>query len=229
MSLANLFAVVVLGVALTGCSLPTIKQPIDPSIFYKRDFGLTVNGKTGTGVIVVPKAAQYVINGVSLGSLNLLSIRSCHREFAAENLSDQKFSYTYIPQTSMELLDTCILDIAGFDSDKGQHSWGLIAFEDTNGVAASSKCNGTVVSGKTTACQAPAGLVQEVIFQEEMLASPSVGACSFPDLNTKRGKNFQYTMPRGNCVLIFGRVADGAQTFHRHYTIGYQQIMLRDN
>lgn len=221
--------VLLLGAALGGCSLPTIKQPTDPAIFYKRDFGLTVNGKSGVGVLVVPKAISYVINGVSLGSLDLLSIRSCHREFAQESLSDQKFTYTYIPQTDMENLDTCILDIAGFDSDKGQHSWGFIAFEDPNGVQASSKCNGATISGKTTACQAPAGLVQEVSFAEDMVTSPSAGACSFPDLNIKRGRNFQYTMPNGNCVLVFGRVADGAHTFHRHYTIGYQQIMLRKN
>lgn len=216
------------GTILLGCALQNIKQPTNPDVFYKRDVRLSVNGKAGVGVLVVPKSDNYLISGQMLGQMSLVSIRSCHREWSQENVSGRYFTYSYAPKTAMETDDACILEVGGFDAKNGQHSWGMIAFEDPTGVSATVKCNGDTLFGKTTVCQSPAGLEEEISFDDEMLVSPDSGGCSFDGM-PRRGKLFRYVMPRRTCVLVFAKVADKGQTFHRHYTVGYEATLLREN
>lgn len=210
---------------LSSCSMPSIKQPIDVNVFYKRDMSLTVNGKTGVGVVMAKKADRYEINGISKGDLMLLSMRSCHREITQENANSAKrtFMLDYWPVPGLED-NNCVVELGGFDSKHGRHSWGVIDFEDPDGVVGYTRCNGGNSSGLSTICQAPAGLKQEVSFDEEMEVAQNRG-CDFGSL-PKKSRVFHYTMPKRECVLAF--VSASGKT-HRHVTVGYERVLLREN
>lgn len=216
---------------LTGCTSPSIKQMTDPNTFYKRDFAINVNGVRGDGVVIAPSADLYKIQGTSKGELNLMSIRSCHREWVKEEVGGRTFNYDYTPVSDREQKLDCILDMGGFDIKNGRHSWGFIGFEDPLGVSAAIVCNGELRTGKTTVCQAPAGLIQEIHFAEDMAISPDPGSCASSALKDtdKRGRSFEYVMPERECVLSFVSVSDQGARVHAHYTVGYKSVMLREN
>ncbi len=218
---------IVVGVAglVSACSLPSIRQPINEKLFYKRDLELTVNGQSGVGVIVVPQAASYSIKGKSIDEANLIQIFNCHRSWETQELEDKSFSYSYVPSTDAE--KTCAIRIGVFAKENSEHGWADIFISDPNGVKATSYCNGEVITNSTSACQAFSGLEQEIRFEDEMQASPEEGACNFPAM-IRKGKVFKYIIPTGNCELVFGRVADAGATFHRLYTVGYQAKMMRE-
>ncbi len=207
----------------SSCSLPSIKAPVDAKVFYKRELEVAANGKSGVGVLVIPKAKEYSITGRAPDEATLASVQTCHRTFEIQKFEEGRFGASYVPNTDSER--DCAIRLGVFDKEKGQHAWGEIYIEDPAGVPANVKCNGAEAYGKTTVCQAATGLEQEIIFGEEMLASPEEGNCSYQGME-RRGKVFRYLMPARNCLLVFGRVADGGLTFHKHYSVGYQEKFM---
>lgn len=213
---------------LSACSMPSIKQPVDVNTFYKRDMMLLVNGVSGQGVVMVPKADTYQISGRSAGNIDLLSMRTNHREIIQEAVGRTTFAQTYIPvigiEDKTEDSSPSVMEVAAFDKGAGQNAWGLIDFEDPDGVVATVKCNGSTSMGNSTICQAPAGLIQEIDFSEDMRNAADAGSCNYGGI-PKIGRKFQYVMPPRKCELIFTTM-DGSRT-HRHVSIGYEQVLLR--
>lgn len=211
--------------ALVQCTMPSIRQPISVETFYMRDIDLTVNGQHGTGILTAPKNSSYSIIIKSQGELSFVSIKSCHREIAKEQVPNKQYSYLYIPQEPLET-DGCPLEIAGFDASGGQNSWGFIAFEDPDGVPAHALCNDGYIQGKSIICQAHVGLRQAIEFPEDMLVAKDSLSCDYK-VTPAKGKYFEFVMPDKACVLTFMSIATGKT--HKLITLGYEDRFLRKN
>ena len=88
------------------------------------------------------------------------------------------------------------------------------------------KCNGkTEFRTGVSACQARAGLIQDISFLVPVVVSPDP-LCDV--LETRDHINFAYTPPVGQCVFLFMEKGE-KKRIHRHTAIGYQKILLRED
>jgi hypothetical protein len=137
-----MFKLAFLSLLLVSCSTlqdlasPQILKP-DPKVVYRYDMKLTVNGVAASGVLVVRRAPKYDIEIESKQTMDLLTVKSCHREMVLENVNERYGLFGtkrrngkvgFSPQ-SLELID-CPLDLTGFSKDTGKHSFGFIDFEN---------------------------------------------------------------------------------------------------
>lgn len=212
-----------------GCSL---QQKLDPSVLYKKDMKVTVNGYQGEGVLVVPKAVNFKIGIEARGNLDLLSYSTCHREVAQEEAweegwfeSKREANLEYKPsQVEAESLGQCPLQFEGYEKKKGRHSWALIHFEDPlYKLPAHVQCNGNVQNYTgISLCQSKAGLLQRVTFAEDVYA---VGEDKCPAVPSK-GRVFDINIGSGECVYTF---QDEQKRSHKFTSYGYEQIPLRED
>lgn len=226
-----LFAIFV--VILEGCSTSSVT--LDPDSFYRRDIFLKVNGYyTKGGVIVIPKAPSYRIQGSIKGKFDFLSLKSCHRQFTIESEGGD-FDYTYEPVKGIEDDRACPIEIVGVEKTKGRDSFGFIDFEnDHDQLQATTACNGETKTFKGVGhCQAPRGLFERISFGTEVFASsvdPKTGkqneACPFP-LSSPDGKTFEFKIPKGLCLIKFMEKGEPNHTF-RLNLLGYEDIIPRD-
>ncbi len=199
--------------------------------FYKKDMKLSSNGFKGIGTLVLPKATDYKMDFESYGTLDLFTFSTCHREISIEEAGERgifgnkkKTKLTYSPN-SMELV-ACPIDIGGYDADKGRHSWAFIAIEtDKHTLPANVQCNGDTYNSRgTTICQARAGLVQSISFENEVVFVLDK-SCS--DLKyTYENKTLTFTMNKGPCVNYFKEIK-APNRIHELTTFGYEKILIR--
>lgn len=216
--------------ALTGCSL--VNQKLDPEKFYRRDIKLEINGEKFDGVAVPKRADEYEIKIKAKGKIDMLTIRSCHREEHFEEPSSgwfssgKSFKYTFRPIKGIEDGRGCLLDIGAYEKEKGRHSWATIDFEtETENLPAIVMCNGekwNTDPGSVSICQARTGTIQKIIFDHRVKISPDEERCKV--FKTKDEMTYEYLMPLGECVVYF---ADKYQNVHRHVSVGYDEILVR--
>jgi len=217
-------------VILNGCSL--VDQKLDPNIIYRRDIEIKINKIKYTGVAVPAKADKYKIKIKARGKIDMLTIRSCHRERVFEEpssgwfSSDYTFEYLYEPIPGIEDGRGCLLDIGAYEKKKGRHSWATIDFEtDTENIPAIVRCDGKqwdTDPGSVSICQARAGTIQQIDFDHRVKASPDNTRCDV--LKTVDEIHYQYIMPLGECTYYFG---DKYMNYHRHTTFGYDGLLIR--
>jgi len=215
-----------------------IKAPVD---FGEDDWWENTNStikekKTFCGVGVLPYRKSYDLTVVNKGKLNFFSMTTCHREITTENPDDGifrkngKIKVKYTP--TIELGEACPLFLAAFNR-KGKHGWATIALEHPKfRLAAQLECNGSVYKGNgVSICQSRFGLIQKISFEKEVVpVRPVNGAAerkkACPVLPTKDNKTFEYMMPTRECIYQF--VEKGSKKIHKLYTIGYEQLIVRE-
>lgn len=224
-----------LALLFTGCTMPSVKQPINVDSIYRMDLAINVNGKQGNGVLMAPAAGHYAISIQAPYNLDYFSFRTCHREFAREDIGRSAYNVEYVPIYGLEDRGqdekACVAEIMGASQTNDKDAQAIIDFEDPDGVFGTAKCNGGLQQGKSTICQSPHGMMQEIDFEIPMRAAPEMSSCAYGELKdenfkvTRSGKVFKYTMPLDKCELLFTDLK-GEKT-HRHVTFGYQQAFLR--
>lgn len=183
---------------------------------------LSVNGVKGFGIVVVPSAERYSIDGESDGDMDLLSITTCHRDIQIQN-NDKKFNYIYTPDQSVER--DCGMVITSLEKKPGRHSWGYIEFENSYYSApAMLHCNGSQNLFKSVSvCQGLQGTTQLIEFKEPMSVSPDPKCAP---IKSEDKKKFYVNLSRGECVYVF---MTDAKSFHKLTTLGYDSVLLKDD
>lgn len=219
---------------LAGCSGAV--QKLDPSIFYKRDIRVEVNGKAYEGVVTVPRSSSYNVTLKPQGNLDMVLVKSCHREDTAQKStsggffnfkSKTEFSYAYEPRPGLENGElACPLTVDVYEVAKGRHSWAFIDFEHPSySLPFQVDCNGhTSQATGVFVCQAKKGLVQRVSSPVALSWYPAEpAACAKP----MRVSNYQYEIALSGdiCVYMFD-AKDGRRG--RLTTIGYSGVLLRE-
>ena len=211
---------------LSGCvslTTPEVRQELNPKVYWKRDLKVTINDYESNGTLVVPKAENYTIDIDPPGAKDLVVMKTCHREHEAEKLGFWK-KLEFTPMPGIEDTGLCYLEVAVFELREGRHAWALIDFEsDTFQLPHRIKCNGSQYnSNGTSVCQSKEGLIQEIIFPEEVVFSDK-SKC--PPLPISDKKTFRFRMHNRECVYIAkgtsGRLA-------KLTLIGYEKLLIRE-
>lgn len=189
------------------------------------------------GVGVLPYKPFYKITVNSPGKLNFFSLTSCHEEDTTENADrgifnkNGRIKIRYKPDLEQGL--ACPLYVAAF-SKRQRHAWGILAFEHPRfKLKARMRCNGyTAITNGVSMCQSRNGLVQELVFDEEVkLMDPVLGSggrveeCPSLEKTTKDFKRFLFRLPKRECV--YGFIGKKSRKIHKFYAIGYEDIILR--
>jgi len=223
--------ILLLALFISGCA-SLVNQELNPDVFYKRDIQLEINGVKFLGVAVPKRADKYEIKIKARGKIDMLTVTSCHREFVIEDPTvmpgtSRSFSFTYVPIKGIEDGRGCLLDIGAFEKKRGRHSWATIDFEtETENLPAILKCNGEkwdTNPSSVSICQGKTGLIQKIRFDHRVKVSPDTEMCNV--MKTEDEMTYTYVMPRGECTYYFG---DKYGNFHRHTTIGYESILIRE-
>ncbi len=228
---ANNIAVAAAGMLLlTSCA--STNQVLEQGVFYKRDVGIEVNGRTYEGVVVVPKASKYSLTMRPKGKLDLVLLRTCHREYTGEKLSPGflgmgggAFRYEYVPDPGLEDVRVCPLRVEVYESEKGRHSWSLIDFEHPDyAIKYTLHCNGSVSSPNGVGvCQTKAGLLQRLAFEEPIrFAPPEPVGCALP---MKKNGAYEFAATLGECLYHF-QTWDGR--LGRLTVVGYEGVLVRE-
>lgn len=206
---------------LTGCA--GIQQNLDPKLVYKRDMQVTMDGKTGDGVLVVPAKDRHDFSVTAKAAMGLYTFNSCHREVALQNMPKTVGGY-FVPKLGIEDQAGCMVEFGGYDASAGQHSWALVDFEDPKTTLSHTmKCNGEVIDSKgVTICQSRAGLVQRVEFPVKVVVAAEAGC---QKLEAADRQMFQFPISRGRCVYRFEEIEGKRQA--RITTLGYESVLLR--
>lgn len=209
-------------------------MPAEPGVFYRRDIGIEVNGQAYEGVVVVPFASKYDLILQPKGDLDMVLLRTCHREETVEKMQAKKFwrpsssgkyLYSYTPIPDLETDRVCPLRIDVYEAAAERHSWAHIDFEDpAYRLNAELACNGvtSLVRG-VGACQAKEKTVQRLRFTEAVQFAPQEpSGCPAPVF-----KDGAYEIPAyvGEC-LYHVRNRTGERL--RLTTIGYQGVLVRE-
>jgi hypothetical protein len=216
---------------LSSCS--SVQMTLEPGMFYKRDIGIEVNGQSYEGVTVIPYAKTYNITLVPKGELNLMLIRSCHREYSVEKETSgwfnfgkkPKFVYSYTPVPGIEDTRTCQLRIDAYESGKSRHSWAFLDFTSPEyKLQASLTCNGTIVNmNGVGTCQAKEQTVQRIRFNEEVrFAPPKPSNCNQPKVVDGA---YEIESTVGECLYQF---QNRENELGRLTIVGYQGVLVRE-
>lgn len=221
----------ILLVALVRCS--SVQQSLDTAVFYKRDILLEINGKSYVGVTVVPKSQSYDIKLIPPGEIDLMLLRSCHREFSVEKADTgwslfgnkkKSYVYKYTPIHGLEDNRVCPLRIDIYESEKGRQSWALLDFESPDyTVDAEITCNGETKSMRGVGvCQSKEQTIQRIKFQEPVRFAPTPVMCNAPK---KVGDLYEIKTAVGECLFTFD-TRDGRTG--RLINVGYSGVLVRE-
>ena len=162
---------------------------------------------------------------------------TCHRDDTTENPDRGIFrkngvtKVKYIP--TVEKQKDCPLYISAYNRSQ-KHAFGIFPIRDKRyKLWGTTECNGIVKKEYgASICQSKAGLLQKITFKEEVRAlKPVSGAamrradCPSIASKTKDNKTFEYILPEREC--IYGFITKDKKV-HKHYTIGYEDIIVRD-
>ena len=227
-------AILSLLLALLLSSCASVNDKLDLNVFYKRDAGAEINGRLYEGVVTVPYAASYNFVFYPKGNIDVLLLRTCHREFAAEKLSSgwfgkNKFKYTYTPIAGIEDVRTCPLRLDTYESAKeGRHSWLLADFENpAYKLPYTLYCNGAITGANGVAvCQAKEHTIQRVAFNEPVRVSPVLpDTCNTPVQKDANFQVYEIKASLGECLFHFD-TKDGRKG--RLTTVSYDGIAIRE-
>lgn len=228
-------------VALSSCSTSHIRQQLSINTHYKRDMILSVDGHEGEGVLVVPEKDIHKFHVQARGDLDLFTLTTCHRDWTKDRAWNVKtksglFGWNKkihenqvkfdLKLNELEKNDFCLIELGGYEKEKGRHSWAIIDVqtEETN-LPAYVFCNGSEYQSKgVTVCQSRNGLNQGIKFEVDVLTDPDKEC----DLPNKRGKYFEFPIPKGKCVYLFIEV-NPPHREHRLVTFGYESILIRED
>lgn len=232
--ISNLFFLLL----VIGCSSPPI---MNPDIKYQRDLKFDVEywtaktqkwsePKSFVGVGVLKDADWYQITIHAVGKVDMMVLSSCHREVKTPNpekhggwFNKRNYKFKFAADDLIEKGKPCMLNGGVYEKKKGRHGWLMGAIEDPKAtMKAKTRCNGLVLTNKGTSfCQAKEGLIQRLEFENP------VDTTFYGDCRIRRpadGKNWEYLMPRGKCILHF---FDEDLNEHVHYMFGYDTIPIR--
>lgn len=223
---------------LTACSTTGFSRPIlSTDVNYQKDLKMIVTPAGGLaqeiiGMGVVPKAVSYKIRVEPPGKADMITLLSCHREMKTPNpkrhggwFAKKYYEFEIIPTEEHEIEKGCSFDAGVYEKDKGRHAWGLIVIEsDRAKLEAITKCNGQTTRFKgTSVCQAKAGLIESIHFNQPVIAT-EVAGCTLKKPKDK--KNWVYIMPKDECTVYFVDEKN-ADNFHKAVLFGYGQIPIR--
>ncbi len=207
--------------AMSMATAPSNPQnQTDPDRVYKMDLELTVNGISGNGMMVVPNATVYEIEARAPGSVEILTMQTCHREIVM-NRSGERVRLRLEP-TEIERSGYCPVTISAF-SPKFRYAGGFIDPQASDAsLTASLICNGAAsASAGVSVCQSRTGLAQKIVFESEVQVGPS--KCGAPkDLGDK--KSFELRLSTGMCVYAFKEI--NGSRIHRLTTNGYEEFNM---
>ncbi len=217
---------------LAACS-SLITQPLDTSVFYKRDLQVKINGQKYEGVVTVPRSETYNLEFTSNGNIDLAMLKTCHREdtidpkkkssFFGFN-SKTTFYYNFQPRSGLEDGRTCPMTVDVYEAEKGRHAWAFIEFEHPNyNLPFDIDCNGSTHSvNGVFACQAKASLIQRIIFQAPvMFWPPEPSHCAIPE--KRPGNAYEIKISEKECIYQFDTKSG---QLGKLITIGYQGVKL---
>lgn len=201
--------------ALQGCnSVPGTAQHSE----VRAALAFSVEGVAYFGSAVVQrKSSQKIAVSVPKDAAKLL-FRTCHREDVIDR-PPSNWTTTFVPVMFLENWGSCIITVSVI-TQKGNLQHGFIDFTSNETLPATSYCNGqkVVSSGGVTFCQARAGLVQKIDFDNGNVAGAGTEGC--PELK-KDGWSFTYQTSKGLCIYAF-KSADGKT--HRLTSRGYDTL-----
>lgn len=223
----NLFSLValILSLSFSSCSsVSTVKQDLKVERRYKRDLSLSVNQIAGKGFVVAPKTHLYTIAIKAPDKMDALLIQTCHREMLIEGLGTS-YQFAFWPVQGLEDEGSCPMFISGLTKDKERIALGLVDFYSGQELPATIHCSGeTMKSQGVSVCQAPSGLWQEMIFDEEVRYIEPTGKCT---TQVKlEGKKVKYRMPLADCVMLF--VGKESGKLHKANWLGFEDYVLRE-
>lgn len=219
-----LLSVVVLG----GCA--TVTQPMDVSKYFRRDIQIEHDGKVYEGVAVLPSRSLFDLVLKPKGDMDLMIIRSCHRELVVEKASSgglfkkNEYRYLYQPVSGIEDSAVCPLRVDALESGNSAYSGAFVDFERPEfTLPFTVQCNGTTTRASgTAACQARQQTTQVVRFDAPIrFAPPEPTSCPVP---VRRGAQYEISAQAGECSYFF----DSEDGKVGHLTLlGYENVVLR--
>ncbi len=198
-------------------------QQINLEKSYRKDLSLVINSKPFVGVGEVARAEKYSITIKHQFRIDFLNIETCHRSISIQDAffkkvlkNRKKFVYNYIPSN---LEENCFLEVS-IITKKEPHAFGVIVFQSKDyNLKSFLSCNGEYKqTDGTSICQSKIGLDQSIVFK-----GPRVSVKGSCDIKRVNDFSFKYTMKKDYCIWVF----KNDRGVHRHYSFGYDQIILR--
>lgn len=216
-------AVIIAASFLTSCASVSDQkaQSASPEKIYKRNLSIQIDGKKFQGTYLAPNKKAYKIKIRSKVSVELLKINTCHREETALKIG-RKHEYTYVV-TPLEQSRPCPMEIGAFDT-KGKHAWAFIDFYrgGIENLSATLSCNGAATkSTGASLCQARAGLLQMIQFNEAVKVKSPSKDCSVPQ--SRDGKIWKVKISPKKCIYVFYK---SSKSIHRLTTLGFQDYLF---
>lgn len=202
---------------------------LSPTKSYRKSLPITVNGKSGAGVMTVAQSSLYAVTLYPPANAEGVMVTSCNRQvfnIRRERPSiwgkDKPIVFNLKPMAGIETLGNCYFEITTLDMD-GNNGSALIAIENEK-LDATLYCNGEIIEAEgVSLCQSKTGLTQRVIFNEEVAADRVNDLCpALQPLETMVG--FDVEIGSGLCAYIFKGLK--SKNFHRMTTYGYDEFFI---
>jgi hypothetical protein len=235
------FAFVLVFSGLFGCANIPGPFPINvpqADVVYKYDMSGTVNGVNFNGVGVIPYSKDYTFNVSSREDIDLLTITSCHRDFAVESAvktnwlnPKRTYAYWYVPAFGIEDAGPCLVRFGSYNKGVGgQNAWAIIDFETPEAkLPADNYCDvEAFAENGVTICQSKIGLLQKLVFKTPVRLALDQISDQCKIQVPADNMTWEYKIPKGECVYAFHEIA-APHRIHRHTTVGYNQIFIRGN
>lgn len=222
---------ILLTLGSVSCSTFSSSSSSSSQDVYQLDLHGYIDGTQWSGIAVGSDASKHTIQIISDTDVNYMTIQSCHRFDKFEDVisngwfhHDRGFQYEYDEAPGIEDTGECILRLSAFSKQVGAgQAFGLLIFKNKKfNAPARDICNGSndAVNG-TAVCQSEKGLMERLQFNTQMIAASTVGSASsagdtIPGMCQGRfidATTWQYEMPLGECVAVFGTAAPPYQYF----------------
>jgi len=214
--------VLLLILILGGCS--SVQKPaLTPEVYYKRDMIVHVNKRKYRGVFVVPKEITYNLKVIAAGKNDIVNLLTCARDITSEK-EGRSFDYPYTPRDPEERQTACRMELTSLHK-KGKHAWGMMIVDQPEKY----KLNGYLRCGEhhilmsgVSSCQTKAGLIQALVFAEEVKVFPENERCKF---EADDSKEIVFETPKRECG--YSIIGKDSGKLHNHYSVGYEEGVLR--
>lgn len=207
---------------LAGCS--TVEFTPEPKVYYKRDIRVEVNDEWHSGAFTVSKQVSYKLKIKAADDNDIVLLRTCAREQYSED-EGGTWKVTYTPIDPEERSPACPLRIYSLDA-KGKNAFGFMVLQDPEKfkLPVYTRCNGrhTFQTG-VSVCQTKEGLLQALVFSEDVVIEPSAPHCDFKQ---STGREFVFGTPNRECSWAVVGLESGKEMIH--WSLGYEKLMLRE-
>lgn len=225
----------------TGCSLLQIKEVKDPKELakytYRKSLKFEVDGKTYSGVAVLPRKSWYDIIIMPEEKMTYYIFQTPHRDIPVDKPEtgwfNKKYTYKFIPQVGLEDRGFSPLEIAALNKDQEADSFAFIEFQDARpeiSLEGNLMCNGEFIykAPGVSLCQTAKGLIQEIYFNQKVLIESVDNGCEQP--STEDGYRWRIKASEGECPYYFTareKHANGERLSHRLTMIGYTKVGVK--